>query len=63
MLLEHFKFLWNVRVPFLIYVQFTAYVGMLNVENHERDERKSTPYKYQWKLKEEYCGLVELISE
>jgi len=39
------------RVPFLIYVQCTAYVNMLYVENQERDERKSKPYKYKWKLR------------
>ena len=34
MLLEHFIFLWNVRVPFMIYVQCTAYVSMLYVEDN-----------------------------
>jgi hypothetical protein len=47
LLLEHFPFLWNVRVPFLMYVQFTAYVSILCVEKQERDERKSKPYKYK----------------
>jgi len=42
-LLEHFAFLWNVRVPFVIYVQCIAYVSMLYVENPERDERKDKP--------------------
>jgi hypothetical protein len=47
MLLEHFPFLWNVRVPFLMYVQCTAYVSVLCVEKQERDERTSKPYKYE----------------
>jgi hypothetical protein len=47
MLLEHFLSLWNVRVPFLMYVQCTAYVSILCVEKQERDERKSKPYKYK----------------
>ena len=63
MLSEHFAFLWIVRVPFLIYVQCTDYVSMLYVENQERGERKSKPYKYKWKLREEYLGLIKLISE
>jgi hypothetical protein len=36
---------------------------MLYVANQETDERKSKPYKYKWKLREEYLGLIELISE
>jgi len=43
MLLEHFAFLWNVRFPFVIYVQCTAYVSMLYVENPKRGERKNKP--------------------
>jgi hypothetical protein len=63
MLLDHFTFLWNVGVPFLIYVHCTAYASMLYAENQETDERKTKPYRYLWKLREEYLGLIDLISE